>query len=512
MSLLSFRYTFLAATVLAVTVLSLVGCDTLSENPNSGKTFEQATSSVSEIQTATIGNYGLVSGNTMYRSYPTLLMYMGEISGDNLMMSVTTPNPLQQNFTYDRSVTMGNAETVWQHTYQIIYSANQAVIGLNRLLEGGNLTEQERTQAEQLKGENLFLRAKTYHDAVRLFGRPYPQNPEQNLGVPLVDSTDTGAEPPRATVAEVYDQIVQDLEQASELMTMQKSNGYASTEAAWAVLSRVYLYMEENQKAIDYANRVIDSGRFELLATADYPSYWRMSPEENTETIFALHREENQAFGNGSFPSMFYTSPGGNGYGEIFASEELRDLFAEYPADVRDVFIEPQYVVENGDTVRNEDGSPVVSQRNGFDRYFMTKCTYQQGIPLLCSPVYIRLAEMYLNRAEAYAKLGMEQKALADVNRIRQRAGLDGEALYSRSNLHGLDSVLDAVLQERRLELYHEGHRSFDIFRNGRALERGYPSVIAGNLTIEPSAENVVYPIPRSAIQRNSNLEQNPGY
>lgn len=109
--------------------------------------------------------------------------------------------------------------------------------------------------------------------------------------------------------------------------------------------------------------------------------------------------------------------------------------------------------------------------------YGMTKFTFQDGRSALSSPVYIRWAEVILNRAEANAKLGNDADALADVNVIRQRAGLSGNALWSVGNIGGYESVLDVVLDERRLEFCFEGHRAIDQYRNGKNLDRRFGGV-----------------------------------
>lgn len=131
----------------------------------------------------------------------------------------------------------------------------------------------------------------------------------------------------------------------------------------------------------------------------------------------------------------------------------------------------------------------------------------------LSSPVYLRLAEMYLNRAEANAKLGNLQEAIDDVNIIRRRAGLSGAALYTLADLKGHASVLDVVLEERRLELAFEAHRPFDLFRNNRPMVRAYPGFHGSdnyNLTINPTDERIIFFIPEREMNVNPNLVQNP--
>lgn len=139
-------------------------------------------------------------------------------------------------------------------------------------------------------------------------------------------------------------------------------------------------------------------------------------------------------------------------------------------------------------------------------------------------PIYgslLRLAEVYLNRAEANAKLGNGAAAIADVNIVRQRAGLADTALYTATNLKGRASVLDVVLEERLLELAWEGHRVYDLFRNGRTLFRDYPgthklatspgiNLVAGTQTIPATHQRVVHFIPEAEILLSPKLIQNP--
>ncbi len=150
--------------------------------------------------------------------------------------------------------------------------------------------------------------------------------------------------------------------------------------------------------------------------------------------------------------------------------------------------------------------------------YYHIKYNLQEGLINLSSPVYLRLAEMYLIRAEANAKLGSSQLALDDVNRIRQRAGLSGAKLHTLASIAASGkSALDVVLEERFLELAFEGHRAYDLFRNGRSMVRNYPGTHALNVTpnninqtVLATDNRVIHFIPQTEIARNPNLTQNP--
>ena len=130
----------------------------------------------------------------------------------------------------------------------------------------------------------------------------------------------------------------------------------------------------------------------------------------------------------------------------------------------------PVYIRDNVDEttgVRN----------GGYIRYYNTKFSGQDDQVTMTSPVILRWGEVFLNRAEAYARIGgKDSEALEDVNLIRKRAGLPNEAMFTTGNYasFGYESVLDVVLDERRMELAFEGDRIFSIFRNKKKLDRRY--------------------------------------
>ena len=191
------------------------------------------------------------------------------------------------------------------------------------------------------------------------------------------------------------------------------------------------------------------------------------------------------------------------GWGEMYASLPYRELLDQNPDDVRHSFVEPQY----------EADGITLQKRNGYPKYFINKYSLQENHPTLSSPVFLRLAEIYLNRAEANAKLGNDQAAIDDVNLIRKRAGLSGDQLYSINDLKDSNSVFEVVLEERRLELAFEAQRRWDLFRNGLTLNRNYPGVHKNGdalLFVPPDHPRVVFYIPESQMLVHEGLIQNP--
>ena len=537
--------------------LTLMSCE-VERFPYDSIASEELLSGEGGIAAATLGNYAILKGDADGNGFASQFHRIAEYPGDNVALSGTTTDALFFTYNYNNLATSGRVNNFWTSGYQ-------AIVGCNKMI--ALTTEGESEETDQLIGENYYLRAYAYFELVNVFGRPYNQG-RDNLGVPLKLSSQIDDLPDRNTVGEVYDQVLADLLKAESLMSVNKSNSYATKEAAQALLSRVYLYMEENQKSIDYANEVISSGRYNLLSTDQLPDYTRINPDDNPETIFCFKFLEESDYNHGYYTvGSLYANILGSGWGEMYASSDFLNLLRKNPSDKRLEFLDPQYLTDdNGDRIPvvywinenyqyvfkrtfeqggktyfsdngtdylvsdEENGSQTLYfytttsgskqyvikdydmvKRNGYPKFFILKCSLQDDVPQLWSPVVSRLAEMYLNRAEAYAKLNQVGNALDDVNVIRTRAGI--AAYDDVSNFPDGMNILDVVLQERRMELAYEGHRKFDVFRNGRTMNRRYPGThLNGNnprFEIPASANRVIEYIPETQINVQPSLIQN---
>lgn len=482
---------FINTLLFSVLILSIASCKK-DLNPYDSKSNEVALATLSDLQTATYGSYALLKTLNYEREGAWLMIY----PSDDISLSGSTGNSLFNAYTYQHFAGQANTTHFWQAAYAAIYAANAII---ERIDDG------KSAALDQLKGENLFLRALSHFNLVRLFGRPYTQNNGANPGVPIKKETVEKTPPSRNTVKEVYDFIISDLLKSSQLMTVNKKASFASSDAALALLSRIYLYMGDNINAEKYASIVINSNHYQLVSTEPYKKYFIPHPEDNPETIFAIRNTVADDMAKSGIGNQFYNDPitQSTGYAESYASLTLVNLLNQYPQDVRHSFIELQRDKITGDTLK----------RGGVAKFYVNKYNWQDGIPNLCSPVVVRLAEMYLNRAEANAKLGHDQLALDDVNFIRKRAGLTGTALYIIGDLKGRSSVLNVVLEERQLEFFFEGQRAFDLFRNNLPMVRNYPGFHGTDnyhFTVDPTSLRVVYFLPEYETVNNPNLKQNP--
>src|SRR5690606_2531433 len=451
----------------------------------------------------------------------------------------------------------------------------------------------EEGQSEELDsklGECYYVRGMMYFYLVRAFGKPYYQSPETNLGVPIVNGTPEDvtdmAFPDRATVKETYEQAISDLKKAEELIKENRGPIYASKEAAQAMLSRVYLYMsgtyespntEYAQLAVDYADKVISSTTYSLLPRERFMNYNTFTPENNSETIFAVKRVASEFSGFDHYYGVggMYAVIGGMGWGEMYASAKYLALLDETGrndwrperktiVDARANFISPTYQQnENGeytevfrfireDSLQNlnyvqapitRNGSNITAKVNNtvyaltpvdaaqeiysitisgqsytgvidymislnrvYPQFYITKASREGEDSHLHSPVISRLGEVYLNRAEAYAKLNRYDLALQDLNLIRTRS-IEGGAYASLD----ASNASERIDKERQLELAFQAERSFDVFRNGKPLVRRYPGPHEQNAVIPATDYRVIYFIPQSAINSYpGTLTQNP--
>lgn len=147
---------------------------------------------------------------------------------------------------------------------------------------------------------------------------------------------------------------------------------------------------------------------------------------------------------------------------------------------------------------------------SGYPMFYITKCSREDNLESqLHSPIISRLDEMYLNRAEAYVKLGQLENARIDVNEIRKRA-INEQATYDSNTFSA--NAAELVDKERQLELAYQAERSYDVFRNGGTLTRKYPGPHP-TTDVLATDYRVTYYIPQTAINsypNGSTLTQNP--
>jgi hypothetical protein len=358
--------------------------------------------------------------------------------------------------------------------------------------------------------EATFLRAYYYFELVKWFG-DVPLSVDRRL---LFGDQNVVE---RTPVAEIYDQMEQDLLFAAEnLPQVQSDTGRVTRGAALALLGKVYLFQEDFQNASTVLEQVINSGVYDLLD--DYSTMFENNNENNIESVFEVQYTDIEGAGFGCLQcSEGNVAVGFNGIrnysGPLFESgfsfnvptQEVFDAFEN--GDIRretaildiEAFAAANANFNNGAGVTFVEGFEHTGYYNR--KYISRQGDLNTGDANLTNPNNyraIRFADVLLMAAEALNRGGIDDnRAQSYLNRVRTRAGL------ASVNVTGA-ALTDAIYRERRVELVGEGHHFFDLVRTGRA---------SAEINGFQAGKNELFPIPSIEIELAGNRwQQNPGY
>lgn len=468
-------------TILSMAVaLFATSCDDfLVKEPILTQSTEITLSTFDGLNNAIAGAYSPLASSTWYG--PGFVFEAEMRSGNGKKPTEGDFDSGRYSASYNISYNPSSTSSLWSYGYYVISAANNVLSNLE-----GKETEADVTAEDinNLKGEALFLRALSHFDMVRLYAQPYGYN-SSGPGVPVVLVTDPAGKPERNTVAEVYSQIVSDLKEAETLISDDyQRDGITDYKAAvtkpavQALLSRVYLYMEDWTNAAAYATKVIDNADFAMWTADEYAKAWTANIG-TSEVIFEVFGDTQNDYDAYWESPMWMSTPGG--YADCGTSTDLVNLY-------------------EADDVRNQ-----WLQAEGYDHLYWTIKYAGKGVgtPDANNTVVLRLSEMYLNRAEAYVNSGSIEKAAADLNVI---------TAARNATAYGSAVTKEDVYNERRKELAWEGHLWFDLSRWGKGITRvdyvGDPT----NQNVAAHSYMFALPIPKREIDVNENLVQNEGY
>lgn len=510
---------------------------------------------------------GYADGNCYCRHY----FQMAEFPGDNICLSAHTTDPLYEATTYTMNDGLKNVGTLWMVGYKIIYMTNQVIETLekqndpasNQLLGEAYFTRGlmhlhlvtlfAKPYTHDVNGMGIPLRistsseetrrdpvgkvyeqiAKDFRKAADLMGKSrgnagYPCK-EAALGllsrvylymekndecIAAVNEALNGATPesklePSATFATYFQNTKTSKETlfciAHELTDDRGQSSIGSMflkdGIGWGEIypSNPLMYLYERYPSdIRYTAFLMPQYKAGSSDTyVYYPDPESIGPEQGSVLLKA--KVTQNSAGDYTFTS-----------GGATQTIEKRKVNGKGEADTDGEYFEYHVNVGGKDLVARI--APEMVLRTGFSypMIFVNKFSYQDGSPMLSSPVVCRWAEVILNAAEAYAKNGDAANALKYVDIIRKRAGIPAEGMFT-GNMHGYDDVLDIVLDERRMELAFEGHRPYDVYRNKRDMDRRYPGAQFWKVHKWDEEKHIVYPIPNNEWTV-SLIQQNDGY
>lgn len=524
--------------ILAAIVTLLVACnkDFLDVKPQQSVLIEDVFSQMSTSRAAVNGLYSLMQS---YSYYGRDAMVIPEVLSDNVTRSVRTGNRYTGMNTMTHTATDANVSRMWNQMYQVATNANAIIANEDNIKKIA--TSLEQAEAAQLVGEAYAVRAMVYFDLAKFFGRPLNFTADgSHLCVPLVLKPITKIEevvfPARNTAAEVYAQIDKDIAEALKRLPVDGgvinsgsvSNAMFRTRmnrwSATALRARVAIFREDWPTAVAAATEVINSGRYSLYSFGSMLQDFRT--QNSGESIFEVVNNSNDNPGTDSYAYLSSQQ----GYGELLGTitsmnsrstgttlSTFRSLYDAYAAtDVRRGFV----ALGNRNALGGETNVPLCLK-------YVNITTYLENIKVM------RIAEMYLSRGEALARLAIANNdvaqltaSLVDINLIRKsRDTSSATRPYTASLLATppagtlrATAYVDSIIVERRKELALEGQRLFDLNRTrtnfvkissgGNATSR----LINYSTSTSSFTQRTILPIPLTQVQNNPNMVQNPGF
>ncbi|WP_246937628.1 RagB/SusD family nutrient uptake outer membrane protein [Gelidibacter sp. F63206] len=452
---------------LIVMSLIFISCDDFLEvDPNSSQLdavliFENDNTALAALEALyyELENNGFASGNT------SSVSYLGNILADDAQ-EYNNANERVNFYRNDIPADSDHNFYLWSSAYKFIYEVNSLLKGI---LNNDDLSERTK---ERIESEAKFIRAFIYYYLTHLYGN-----------VPLVLTTDysTNKSLARNSMEEIYTQIKQDLNDA--ITYLPENFSYSHGErikptkyAAYTLLARIALWEGQYDWAIESASQVIESENF-MLTDLD-----KVFKANSAEAIWQLVPTNPYNGGKEGYHYIVENNPSTAG---TSASSALTEDFLS--------------IWQNND-LRLSNWINVYSE--GTDTYYYPfKYKIKNGGDTEEYSMVMRLAELYLIRAEAYAMMGNVDQTLADLNMIRNRAGLQNWEMSD------ITDIKQMVLEERRREFFSEwGHRWLDLKRFGKI------DMVLREKKPQWSPHAKLLPIPKRDLLRNPLLTQNPGY
>lgn len=497
---------YIAAVLLTVATVS---CD-LDKYPYNAIEQSQAFKTLADAGTVRNGMYG----NMRARQHG-IFMFSTDVQADMLNATLDFGNrngsPHRWEGFLDTDYTIRD---VWRGYYSALVNVNNAIAMLPTI-EPAN--ETEKAALDSYIGEAHLFRAYYYHQLVLRWAKAYdPATAASDPGVPLVLTFDVTLKPSRASVAEVYQQILADISEAKKLLAniagAQNSNRF-TIDAVTAFEARIHLHMRNWAGASTAAKNLINSGKYPLVNTeADFRKMW--VNDNSSEIIFQLQLIA---------PSELSPTDPWNNVNTIYLG--LRPSDGKYVPD----FVPQKWVIDQyeDNDVRKKvylDKKPLIIQGIDYpDIYVINK---YPGNPALFTgattnyqhkPKVFRIAEMYLIAAEADAQTTAgEGSALTLINQLRTARGAS-----TLASLTGA-SLMNEIRNERTRELLCEGFRLDDLKRWKLGFTRTTPQNLnlinvtpSGDYhmkTVTADNQKFVWGIPSNDLTTNPNISQNPGW
>ena len=524
------KYKFLTILLAVGLALGFSSCseDFLQIVPTDSVSTETALGSTDNMMLAINGMH-----RTLYAQNPEIVRYyagqeymipMAEFGAGDALHSSTGNGWFTDvvQWTSFADATSNDVLYPWWFYYNIIGSANNIINAAEGM--------QESDVLNNILGQALCYRAWAHFNLVRFYAKPYMVgNPSSDPGVPIMLAT----EPPyeglaRNTVQEVYDQIVLDLKDAIshfEGASSREDLSHLNIDVARGVAARVYLTIGDWTNAASYANAARQN--YSLMSEVEYKSGFNSI--NNPEWMWGSRMIQDQTAYYWSY--FYYTANNFNGsqnrsnpkfmnhnlYDMMSETDYRRDLILKDCPSTFDAWDEGEnagrYTSEDEYDAAVSEYRTIVNNSSAHNMvpYMHIKLSQSDGATITpMDVIHMRAAEMYLIEAEAYARLGQD----GDAQDVLYELVSARDSGYEKSTNTG-DALVDEVLTQRRIELFLEGHRWFDMLRNDEELDLegsgADPDLyLNGYQQDKPSVnDSWTFLIPQRELDANSLMEQN---
>lgn len=462
----------------------VISCDQINEQePQDSLTTDNFFSEESDFDAALHGAFAKLADY-----YSDELLEIGDIPTDNVIIAQEGRTSNEDMFLFLYNSDVDSDIGLLSVAYEAIKATNLVIANLDVLPDGDT--------KDNIEGQARAIRALAHFDMVRVYGSIPTESSDANasLGVQYRkfedgDSSDPLSSPERETVQSNYTEIIDDLVSASELVdneSTEVTNSF-TREAIFGLLSRVYLYNGNYSDVITAAAEVTTS----VVSRAGISEVFT---DQSTEGVL-LNLGQDMLLDN--------ISPG-----VIWSQGSLDELVPEYVTEYE--FFQSIDITDIRKTV-------FISDATGSEGEYNAIITYLGELGQVNGDVdskILRVAEVILNEAEAHYRLGDEVAALVSLDELRSERYSD----FVSGGETGED-LWDAILFERRVELFTQYSRFFDLKRNAMPVDRTTFGEFSDGSGTAPQSDGIEalnfrfnYPIPLEEIQANPNFIQNPGY
>ena len=382
-------------------------------------------------------------------------------------------------------------QNLWGAVYQTINVVNVFLEGLTAAWDEGKITDfVSQAEYNQYKSEALAIRAICYFDLMQMYSKPYHMGNGANRGVPLrltANKSAEGNDMAPSTVAEVYTQILQDLDDAETMAISNYGDDHLNItrihkNTIIAYKTRVYMHMQTWGQVVSESAKIVPAAA-PFVATSGVPQALHpvyagifVSPHSTKESILSMPNTGANNAGTQNHLAHYFGSGSGESYylvtapGSVYATMDA--------TDARKLMME-------------DDGGEIL----------LTKYV-DQGTRTDYAPV-MRWAEVLLNRAEALVRSGntVTQGAVDLLNAVRTRSFATGG--YVLADFSSASAFYDAILLERSMEFLGEGIRNMDLMRLGLTIPAKDAGGMGSVAAIPPTSQSYFWPVPDSELSYN---------